>query len=89
VEEEKMEIVLAPELETKLNNLLILKDDLREAVDYCETSGAKLLNPETGCLIGHRRFGAVTYWVEYRLENGRCVVHNAYSHRMRIEGEEG
>jgi len=82
-----MEIVFSARLEEKLDRLLLLEDDIRETIDYCEKNGAALLDPETGRYFGHLRVGVVTCWVEYRKEGGAYIVSNAYSHRMRIEGE--
>ncbi|MCL1895488.1 MAG: heterodisulfide reductase-related iron-sulfur binding cluster [Clostridiales bacterium] len=87
MKEKAYEIILAPQLEEKLDRLLILEDDIRETIRHCEETGAVILNPETGLHIGHRRLGVVTLWVEYRIEGGAFVVSNAYCHRMRIEGE--
>ena len=28
----------------------------------------------------------VTFWVEYSVEDGVCVVHDAYCHRMEVPG---
>ncbi|MCL1896473.1 MAG: heterodisulfide reductase-related iron-sulfur binding cluster [Clostridiales bacterium] len=81
------ETALAPGLEEKLDRLLVLEGDIRETIRHCEETGARLLDPETGCYVAHRRLGVVTLWVEYRTEGGAYIVENAYCHRMRIEGE--
>ena len=83
----ELDLILADGVAEKLDKNLILEDDLRDTIRHCEESGTKLLNPETGNFIGHRRLGTVTYWVEYRPAGESFEVVNTYSHRMQIEGE--
>lgn len=87
MEEKKSQIVLATGLEEKLDKHLILEDDIRRTITYCEKNGTQILDTETGRFIGHCRLGNITYWVEYLIDNGRFMVWNVYSHRMRIEEE--
>ena len=87
METKENKIILDPQLEQKLDRLLILESDIVETIEFCETTGSLLQNPDTGSYIGHRRLGLVTYWVEYTKEENLYNVINAYSHRMQIEGE--
>ena len=87
MENKENKIILDPQLEQKLDKLLILENDIIETIEFCETTGSLLQNPDTGSYIGHRRLGLVTYWVEYTKEENQYIVINAYSHRMQIEGE--
>lgn len=84
----KYAIRMRPELLGKLNEMLIVEADLRDTIDYCEETGRKLRDAKTGHLIGHRRLGVMTYWVEYEMAGDECTVFNAYNHRMQIEGDE-
>ncbi|NTV91693.1 MAG: hypothetical protein HGA22_15265 [Clostridiales bacterium] len=87
----KTELQISAELTEKLNNEFILEDDLRKTVEYCESSGNKLLDAESGCFIGHQKRGYLTYWVVYSIvpgiEGQAYRIMNAYSHRLNIEGE--
>ncbi|MGI5900942.1 MAG: pyridine nucleotide-disulfide oxidoreductase/dicluster-binding protein [Desulfitobacteriia bacterium] len=84
---EKPEIIISPELTEKLNKQLIIEDDIRETIKYCESTGNKIYNPEKGYYIGHLRQGLLTYWVFYKIEGEAYRLINAYSHRLKIEGE--
>lgn len=86
-EKGELEIILAYGIVEKLDKCLILEDDLRNTIRYCEESGEKLFDQNTGCFTGHRRLGTVTYWVVYQPRGKGFEVVNAYSHRMQIEGE--
>lgn len=86
-EKPKYEVRMAEDIVRKMNELLILEDDLRQTIDYLESTGAKLQDAKTGHFIGHRKLGHMTYWVEYTFDGDVCTVHNAYNHRMHIEGE--
>ena len=56
-------------------------------IHFAETSGTKLLDPQSGHTIAHFRPGSVTYWVEYTREGEESVIHNTYSHRMEVAEE--
>ncbi len=80
-------ILISPEVMEKLDRQLIVEDDIRETINYCESSDNKIFHPETGCYIGHLRQGYTTYWVSYKVEEAGYRLTNAYSHRINIEGE--
>lgn len=87
IAEKELKIILPDSVAEKLDNNLILEDDLRATIRHCEETGEKILNTDTGYFTGHRRLGTVTYWVVYRPCGKDFEVLNAYSHRMQIEGE--
>jgi len=76
---------VSPELKQKLHDEMILETDIEAVVEYCESSGKKIFNPDTGSFFGHLLIGRMTYWVEYRQVDGGFKLLNAYSHRMKIE----
>ena len=72
-----------------MDRALITEEDARRTILYCETTGIKLLDGDTGDFVGHLRSGTLTYWVRYRIENGVYTLCNIYTHRVKIEeGEE-
>ncbi|HTY98896.1 MAG TPA: (Fe-S)-binding protein, partial [Rhodocyclaceae bacterium] len=79
-----VELVIAPEVQADIEKKLILLDDIRQTVRHAETSGEKLIDRRSGRSIACHRPVRVTYWVEYTMADGRCVVHRAYSHRMEL-----
>lgn len=89
--EEDARLVMAPELRKKLNAQLILESDIAKVIDYCETSGRKVFDRESGSYSGHLKIGNMTYWAEYRaaapgaMPDGGYELVNAYCHRMSIE----
>ena len=68
----------------KLEERLILLDDVRFVIDQAERTGRKFLRPENEHLLASGRRGAVTFWVEYAPEGEAFVVYGAYSHRMAV-----
>jgi Fe-S oxidoreductase len=76
-------------LREKMDRALILEDDLLSVIAHARAGDCELLDDETGVLTAHRRIGAVTYWVQYRDEDGGIRLVNAYSHRLVITGEDG
>ena len=82
-----MRITISESIRKRMEERMILVDDVRQVLSHAEGSGEKMLNPETGRYIAHYRPGCVTYWVEYSMEESIFVVHNAYSHRMAVVEE--
>jgi len=82
----KYELVISPELEAKMNRLLLLREDVSAAIERCEREKAKVLNPVNGHFMGCYRGRVITVWVEYSPDAaaGRVIVHNVYSHRVKI-----
>ncbi|MEG1602555.1 MAG: FAD-dependent oxidoreductase [Cloacibacillus sp.] len=84
---ERPALFMSQETEEKLNREKILDDDIIEVINFCERTGRKL-EDEGGHSVGYREIGHMTCWVEYTPREDGYFVHNAYSHRMKIELEE-
>jgi NADPH-dependent glutamate synthase beta subunit-like oxidoreductase len=82
---EDIELAVSAEVQADIEKKLILLDDIRQVIRHAEASGEKLIDRQTGHFVAQHRPVAITYWVEYSLEDGRHVVHRAYSHRMQLE----
>lgn len=85
-EEPSMNLIISDELRQKLNEMLILDEDLEAVIEHSERTTQYLKKPNGDC-IGHLRQGCVTYWAVWRREGEQIRLLNAYSHRMVIEGE--
>jgi hypothetical protein len=81
-------LIIDPELARRLDEELILEDDLREVVGHCETSGRKLIDSQDGHCVGHLLKGPVTYWVEYEACEDGWRILNAYSHRLVVQEQD-
>ncbi len=81
---EAIQLVIADDVRARLEQRLILVEDIQRVIEFAEKTGSKLLNRQTGHWLAHHRPKAVTYWVEYTLQGDAFVVHNAYSHRMQV-----
>jgi Fe-S oxidoreductase len=81
----RINLQIAPQLKQKLSDEMILETDIEAVVEHCETSGRKVLDPESGYFTGHLQVGTMTYWAEYFPIAGGCELVKAYGHRMRIE----
>ena len=77
---------IPPELEAKMNRLLLLREDVSAVIEHCEREGTRAFNPSNGHFMGCRCGRVITVWVEYAAEpgTGRATVYNVYSHRVRI-----
>lgn len=80
-----IEIIADEAVLKKMDDHRMLMEDVEEVIGFCEKSGKKAVNGETGTFTGHMQVGYMTYWVEYMpAEDGRYKVVNVYGHRMRI-----
>ncbi len=86
--EKRPQLFMSKEIGEKLHKEKILEDDIIDVIDFCERTGRKILIPELDHFIGYCEIGHMTCWAEYSPENGGYRIHNAYSHRMKIELEE-
>lgn len=81
-----LRLKLSEALWHKMDEALILEENLRQAVYTAELTRSKL--EQGGRSICHLRIGVVTYWVIYCPQpDGSFLVENAYSHRMQLEEE--
>ena len=90
-EEEKVDPIKlnwAPGILEKISQQRILEEDILGVIEFCETSKRKVYHGEKKTWSGYREIGFMTYWVEYEeVDVETFLVHNAYSHRMKIELE--
>jgi Fe-S oxidoreductase len=84
---ESIKLDLAEEVQARLEDRLILVEDIQQVIAFAERTGRKLLNADTGRFLAHHRPASVTYWVEYLPEGDHYTVFNAYSHRMEVAEE--
>jgi hypothetical protein len=75
---------IPPEIEAKMDRESVLEEDLRRVIFEAEASGSRIYFPDSGHYLAHYRPGIITYWVEYTPEDDGFLVHNTYSHRMKL-----
>jgi len=87
---ENVSLVISDGLRKKIDERLILDDNIREVIYEAEKTGGKVVDPGTGHFTARKKIGYVTYWVVYEETGGLYIVHTAYSHRIRImeDGDE-
>ena len=81
---EAIRLIISPELQQRLEDRLILTEDLQRVIEHAERTGDKFWQPQTRRCLAHYRPTEVTYWVEYSPQGDGFVIHNAYSHRMEL-----
>lgn len=83
---ESIKLVIARDVRERLEQRLILVEDIQHVIEYAERTGRRLLNPQTGHYLAYFKPTSVTYWVEYLPQADGFAIFNAYSHRMEIPG---
>ncbi len=81
----RIRLRISEQLRDVLERRLILDSDIRQVIDFAESSGMKLRSSRTGHFLAHFKPAALTYWVEYGCAGeDEFIVYNAYSHRMEL-----
>ena len=83
---ESIRLIIADEVRVKLEQRLILTEDIQRVIEYAERTGRRLLNQGTGHTLAYFKPTSVTYWVEYLRQADGFAIYNAYSHRMEVPG---
>jgi glutamate synthase (NADPH/NADH) small chain len=81
---EAIQLQISAEVRARLEERLILVEDIQQVIEFAERAGARFLDADTGRYLASHRPASVTYWVEYSPQGDGFVVHNAYSHRMLV-----
>ncbi len=82
-----LRLKISDEVQQRMEERLILVEDLQQVIDYSERTGSRLLNRNNGHFLAHYKPASVTYWVEYSTSEDEFIIYNAYSHRMEIAEE--
>ena len=71
----------------KLDEQLLLVEEVQETIASSYETGFQLLDEETGWIVAHKQVGIITIWVFFEpvSDGDGYVVHNVYSHRMQVE----
>lgn len=77
---------LDPGVAKRMEERMIVQRDLQRVIYEAERSGRRVRDPESGRLTASGKPGVVTYWVEYSSVPEGYRIHNAYSHRLEVEG---
>lgn len=83
---EAIRLIVSDEVRARLEQRLILTEDIQRVIEYAERTKRRLQNPESGRFLAYFKPTTVTYWVEYQPQNDGYVIFNAYSHRMEVPG---
>lgn len=81
---EAIQLTMTEAVQQRLEERLILVEDIQQVIAYAERTGRKLKQANSGHFLAHYRPTSVTYWVEYAPQGEAFAIHNAYSHRMEL-----
>lgn len=84
---EKFNLILSQEMRDLIESRLILVEDIQKVIEHAEITREFFIDQESGHALASFKPNLITYWVEYSKAGDSYQVHNAYSHRMTIEGD--
>ena len=80
----KINVTLSAEVESVMEERGVCLEDIQTVIEAAETSGAKLLNQESGCFLAKKRLENVTVYAEYQIDGDYASVVDVYSHRVTM-----
>ena len=83
---EGISLHIEPEISVLLEERRILEDDIRKVLFQVKQEGSAFIHGENGSKISSVQLGQVTFWVQYKEENGTFTIERCWSHRMTITG---
>jgi len=83
---EGIEVELTETAARNMEERRILKSDVQKVLLWTRETGKRFVSDESGHFLAAYRPVVVTYWVEFEEKGGGYLVHNTWSHRMRIKG---
>lgn len=86
VKKPEVNVIIPENVAPVLEDRMILVSDITGVIAYAESTGNRLKNTENGHYIAYLQPRNVTYWVEYSPQGEGFIVHNAYCHRIVING---
>lgn len=82
---EMIPLVVSDEVAKTLEQRRVLKDDIQKTLHYCIENKRFFQHGNGKTKICYHRIGTVTYWVQFREDEG-FHIEGAWSHRMNITG---
>lgn len=82
---EDIHLILNDQIRKRMEDRMILEEDIRQVLYHAKESGKTMINQETGHYLAHFKPSYVTYWVEYLPKEDGFEIFNVYSHRMVVE----
>lgn len=79
-----VEIKKSEEIEGRMEERGIREDDIREVLEYAESSGKKLYVEGEAHFLARKRIGNYSAYVEYLLADGCVEVVDVYSHMVKL-----
>ena len=84
---EEIKLQVGDEVKKLLEERHILEEEVKQVIDFAETGGEKLYQPEANRYLAKKRLKEVVIYVEYSTDEKGHIIHTAYSHRSKIGGE--
>ncbi len=75
---------IPPDVLERMERRHILRQDVERVIRAAEADGRCFRDKQSGRFLAVLQPGAVTYWAEYSRDGNGFILHDAYSHRMRV-----
>lgn len=82
---ESINVNIPHDLQKKMNENMILREEVVSVIEHCKITGNMLKNNKTGEYVGHLAQGTSTIWVVFTEDASGYTLKNIYSHRLMIQ----
>ena len=85
---QSVNLVISGEVADNMEERGVREEDVREVIEYAETTGKKLYNEEDDHFLARKRIGKFSAYAEYAIHENSIELFDVYSHMVTFEGEE-
>ena len=84
LETNNVKVILEDQITDIMEQRGIKANEIQDVINYAMNGGVYMHSVNGEQILGKKRLGNFTLYVEYMLENDACKVLNIYSHRVSL-----
>ena len=88
MEYQSVNLIISDEVAANMEERGVREADVREVIEFAETTGKKLYIEGEEHFLARKRIGKFSAYVEYVLQGDSFELIDVYSHMVTFEGEE-
>ena len=85
---QSVNLIISDEVAANMEERGVREADVREVIEFAETTGKKLYIEGEEHFLARKRIGKFSAYVEYVLQGDSFELIDVYSHMVTFEGEE-
>lgn len=82
-----VELKMSAEVSANMEERGVREEDVREVLEYAESTGRKLYTEGENRFLARKRIGNYSAYVEYILDGGGVEIMDVYSHMVKLAAD--